>query len=88
MSIRLRTLLIVSFTVLVLLLTTVLTVFISRYAAAKVEHEAGHSLSVIADQMPDKLGNFMWSRAGEVELLGSLDIFRDRTHVDGAQRRS
>lgn len=86
MSIRLRTGLIVTFTALVILLSAVLSLLISRYSTAKVEEEIGQSVALMAYQMSDKLGNFMWSRAGEIDIVGGLDVFQDPAQIGSVQK--
>ncbi|WP_166243909.1 sensor domain-containing diguanylate cyclase [Paenibacillus turpanensis] len=74
--IRIRTLLIITFTVIVIVLSFVLSTMMARQSAKVIENEIGHSLSGIAYQMADKLDHYMWSRAGELEILATLDTFQ------------
>lgn len=70
--IKLRTFLIAAFTVFVILLVFILSLITGRHSTREIEGEIGQSLSGIAYQMSDKLDHFMWSRAGEIEMLTSL----------------
>lgn len=85
MSVKLRTGLIVTFIALSLLLSFALSTTINYYSAKSIKNEIGESLAGTAYQTADKLDNFMWSRSGELELLGSLPVFENNQHVDNIQ---
>lgn len=70
--IKIRTLLILTFTSFVILLTAIIGSLLSNRSTVNLQNEIGQSLSSIAYQMSDKLDSFMWSRAGEVEILASM----------------
>lgn len=72
MSFRLKTVLIMTFVIVSLLLTTSLSWVLNKKSADTVRTEVGQSLMGMANHMADKLDNFMWSRSGEVDLLGNL----------------
>ncbi|AFH63680.2 diguanylate cyclase domain-containing protein [Paenibacillus caseinilyticus] len=83
--IKLRTLLILTITGIVILLTSLLGVLFTRHSTNEIKKEIGHSLAGTAYQMSDKLDNFMWSRAGEMEILTTLDIFKQGGDIPGVQ---
>lgn len=85
MSIRLRTFLILTIMALVILLSAALSIIGSNNSTSALEDEIGNSLAGTANQMSDKLDNFMWSRAGEVDIVGSLDVFQDSS-IPGIQK--
>lgn len=85
-SVKLRTALIVTFIALSLLLSFVLSTTISYYSSKSIKNEIGESLAGTAYQTADKLDNFMWSRSGEVELLGSLPVFENNQNIGNIQQ--
>lgn len=86
MSVKLRTALIVTFIALSLLLSFTLSTTINYYSSQSIKNEIGESLAGTAYQTADKLDNFMWSRSGEVELLGSLPVFENNQNVENIQQ--
>lgn len=85
-SVKLRTALIVTFIALSLLLSFTLSTTINYYSSQSIKNEIGESLAGTAYQTADKLDNFMWSRSGEVELLGSLPVFENNQNVENIQQ--
>ncbi|WML48376.1 hypothetical protein RCG23_24575 [Neobacillus sp. PS3-34] len=61
----------------VMILTFVLSTFISSFSSEEIKSEIGTSLSQNAYQTSDKLENFMWARSGEVELLSKLSALKN-----------
>ncbi|WP_349254170.1 cache domain-containing protein [Paenibacillus sp. RC67] len=84
--IKLRTFLILSFTAFVILLTSMLSLIMSKHSTQEIQDEIGHSLSGIAYQMSNKLDYFMWSRAGEMEMMVKLDAVQQTNNVTGIQK--
>ncbi|WP_160035365.1 diguanylate cyclase domain-containing protein [Paenibacillus sp. An7] len=84
--IKLRTILILTFTSFIILLTTIFGSLLSNRSAVRLQNEIGQSLSSIAYQMSDKLDSFMWSRAGEVEILASMIEMEQTQDVDKTQK--
>ncbi|MEI7025930.1 diguanylate cyclase domain-containing protein [Paenibacillus sp. y28] len=84
--IKLRTFLTLTFIAFLILLSVVLGMLMGKQATRVIQTEIGQSLSGIAYQMSDKLDNFMWSRAGEMEMLATLDTFQQMGSADGVQR--
>lgn len=74
--IKLRTFLMIAFSVFIILLVTILSIIMGRHSSRQIEGEIGHSLSGIAFQMSDKLDHFMWARSGEIELVTTLDTLK------------
>ncbi|WP_409292598.1 diguanylate cyclase domain-containing protein [Peribacillus sp. SCS-37] len=77
MNIRLRTFVAFIITIVILGLAGVLAFTIGRHSGEKVKAEIGNTLSAAAYQMGDKLDFFMWSRAGEIEIISELADIRD-----------
>ncbi|MNO37065.1 Cyclic di-GMP phosphodiesterase Gmr [compost metagenome] len=75
--IRLRTFLILTFTAFVFFLSIVLSIVFGHHSTKEIQNEIGQSLSGIAFQMSNKLDHFMWSKAGEVDLLAGLAAFQE-----------
>ncbi|SEF66644.1 sensor domain-containing diguanylate cyclase [Paenibacillus sp. UNC499MF] len=72
MSLSLRTTFALISALVICLLTLVLSTVIGKKTTHQVEETIGTSLSQVAYQMADKLDHFMWSRAGEIEVLSEL----------------
>ncbi|RUT29570.1 diguanylate cyclase [Paenibacillus zeisoli] len=77
MSFRLRTFFTIALSGLIVILTAVLSLVIGRESSKEIENTIGSSLAEVSYQMAEKLDYFMWSRAGEVQMLSKLDTFRD-----------
>ncbi|ANE45673.1 diguanylate cyclase [Paenibacillus swuensis] len=82
MSLRLRTLFAVVFGLLIMGLTGIFGYIISKESTRQVERSIGGSLSETAYQMAEKLDYFMWSRAGEIQVLSRLETFQDTARPD------
>ncbi|WP_240342880.1 GGDEF domain-containing protein [Paenibacillus sp. ALJ109b] len=78
MSFKLKTVLTMTFAVLSLLVTLTIGYILSQKSSIAVETEIGHSLISTASQTSDKLDRFMWSRSGELDLLGRMIALEDR----------
>ncbi|MGW9123671.1 diguanylate cyclase domain-containing protein [Paenibacillus chitinolyticus] len=72
MSLSLRTTFALVSALVICLLTGVLSTVIGKKTTRQVEESIGISLSQVAYQMADKLDHFMWSRAGEIDVLSEL----------------
>lgn len=72
MSLSLRTTFALVSALVICLLTVVLSTVIGKKTTHQVEESIGVSLSQVAYQMADKLDHFMWSRAGEIDVLSEL----------------
>lgn len=77
MSLSLRTLFSTAFAVTIILLTAILSYVIGNRSTTSVEVGIGSSLAAEANQMSEKLDQFMWSRSGEIEVLSKLDAFQE-----------
>ncbi|WP_458120928.1 diguanylate cyclase domain-containing protein [Paenibacillus sp. Z6-24] len=82
MSFKLRTILVVVFIVLSLVLSGTLGWVMNRYAVNSMKEEIGDSLFSTAHNTADKLDNFMWSRSGEMDLLAKLPVFHDSNNTN------
>ncbi|MCM3172558.1 diguanylate cyclase [Paenibacillus sp. MER 99-2] len=78
MSFKLRTVLTAIFATLSLLVSLTIGYIFSQKSFLAVETEIGHSLMGTASQASDKLDRFMWSRSGELDLLGRMAALEDR----------
>jgi diguanylate cyclase (GGDEF)-like protein len=84
-SLSLRTTLVVVFSVIALLLSTILSITIGNTATSKVEEEIGQSLAGISYQMAEQLDQFMWSRSGETDIISQLSLMQDNTNAADIQ---
>ncbi|MCM3132279.1 GGDEF domain-containing protein [Paenibacillus polysaccharolyticus] len=83
MSFKLRTVLTVIFAVLSLFVILTIGYVFSQKSFDAVETEIGHSLESTALQTVDKLDRFMYSRSGEMNLLGNMASMNDEfNHKD------
>ncbi|MBU5351294.1 diguanylate cyclase [Paenibacillus barcinonensis] len=78
MSFKLRTVLTVIFAALSLLVIVTIGSIFSKKSFVAVETEIGHSLEGTAAQAADKLDRFMYSRSGEMNLLGNMSSLNDK----------
>ncbi|WP_426334649.1 diguanylate cyclase domain-containing protein [Paenibacillus silvae] len=78
MSFKLRTVLTVIFAALSLLVIVTIGSIFSKKSFIAVETEIGHSLEGTAAQAADKLDRFMYSRSGEMNLLGNMSSLNDK----------
>ncbi|RXT03829.1 diguanylate cyclase [Ammoniphilus sp. CFH 90114] len=85
MNIKLRTYVAALFAVVIFALTTVLSFSIGKQSSEKVKREIGNTLSATAYQMADKLDFFMWSRAGEIDVLSQLKDIKDPSDIQTVQ---
>ncbi|MBP2002511.1 diguanylate cyclase (GGDEF)-like protein [Paenibacillus shirakamiensis] len=76
MSLRLRSIVAIVFAILIAILTGLLSWIIERESTEEVKKTIGGSLAETSYQMAEKLDYFMWSRAGEIQMLSKLDAFR------------
>ncbi|WP_025688313.1 sensor domain-containing diguanylate cyclase [Paenibacillus zanthoxyli] len=77
MSINLRTLFAGAFAAVIILLTVLLSYLIGNETTKTAEVTNGKSLAEAAYQMSYNLDHFMWTRAGEIEMLGKLRAFQE-----------
>ncbi|QWU13609.1 diguanylate cyclase (GGDEF) domain-containing protein [Paenibacillus sophorae] len=77
MSINLRTIFAGAFAAVIILLTVLLSYLIGNESSKTAEVTNGKSLAEAAYQMSYSLDHFMWTRAGEVEVLSKLDAFQE-----------
>lgn len=85
MKINLRAYVALFFGVIIIALTMLLSIAISRHSGETIKREIGNSLSTTAFLMADKLDSFMWSRIGEVEVLSQIDDIRSQEDLQTAQ---
>ncbi|WP_407271820.1 sensor domain-containing diguanylate cyclase [Radiobacillus sp. PE A8.2] len=85
MKLSLRAYVAVIFAIIIIVLTTVLSISIGRQSSEKVETEIGNALSTTAFQMADKLDFFMWSRAGEVDIVSQLKDIKNQEDTEAIQ---
>ncbi|MEH7094928.1 diguanylate cyclase domain-containing protein [Neobacillus vireti] len=72
MNLKLRTYVAVLFAVGIFGITAILSMMIGTQSSQKVEEQIGNTLSATAYNMADKLDHFMWSRAGEINVISQL----------------
>ncbi len=73
----LRTQFAFTFAILMALLSMILSSLIGLRSSKEVKSEIGSSLSETATQMSGKMDQYMWGRAGEIEVLKDLDAFKN-----------
>ncbi|WP_253735745.1 diguanylate cyclase [Paenibacillus sp. FJAT-26967] len=79
---NLRTAFALVLAVIIFLLTFLLSIVISQRTTTQVEENIGASLSQVAYQMADKLDYFMWSHAGEVDMLSQMLTYANADNPD------
>ncbi|WP_307283893.1 diguanylate cyclase domain-containing protein [Bacillus sp. SORGH_AS_0510] len=79
MNIKLRTYMALMFAIGIIALAAILSYTIGHQASDKIEKEIGNTLSTTAYQMADKLDFFMWSRAGEIDIVSQLKDIQEPT---------
>ncbi|WP_157337276.1 GGDEF domain-containing protein [Paenibacillus lutrae] len=79
---NLRTAFALVLAVIIFLLTFLLSIVISQRTTTQVEETIGASLSQVAYQMAEKLDYFMWSHAGEVDMLSQMLTYADADNPD------
>ena len=85
MKINLRAYMALFFGVIIIALTMLLSITISKHSSETIKREIGNSLSTTAYHMADKLDSFMWSRIGEVEVLSKMSDIRSHQDMAPAQ---
>lgn len=85
MKINLRAYMALFFGVIIIALTMLLSITISKHSGETIKREIGNSLSTTAYLMADKLDSFMWSRIGEVEVLSKIDDIKSQEDIQSAQ---
>ena len=73
-------------TVIIVSLTTVLSYVAGWKASTDIKDKAGLSLSETAFQLASRLDQYMWGRAGEVQVLSALPEFRRVGSREEAER--
>lgn len=73
------------FGVIIIALTMLLSITISKHSGATIKREIGNGLSTTAYHMADKLDSFMWSRIGEVEVLSQIEDIKSHKDIQAAQ---
>ncbi len=73
------------FGVIIIALTMLLSITISRHSAETIKREIGNSLSTTAYLMADKLDSYMWSRIGEIEVLSQFEDIKSHEDLQSAQ---
>ncbi|WNF24967.1 diguanylate cyclase domain-containing protein [Mesobacillus jeotgali] len=86
MKFNLRAYMALFFGVIIILLTMLLSITISRYSGETIKREIGNNLSTTAYHMADKLDSFMWSRIGEVEVLSQIEDIKSQENLQSAQK--
>lgn len=76
-SVSLRTYFAISFGLLIIIISLLLSFAIGIRSIKQIKLEAGHSLAETAYQMADKMDTFMWSRTGEIETLSQLEALKN-----------
>jgi diguanylate cyclase (GGDEF)-like protein len=79
LNIKLRTYMALMFAIGIIALAAILSYTIGHQASDKIEKEIGNTLSSTAYQMADKLDFFMWSRAGEIDIVSQLKDIQEPT---------
>ncbi|MBT2692068.1 diguanylate cyclase [Bacillus sp. ISL-55] len=85
MKINLRAYMALFFGVIIIALTMLLSITISKHSSETIKREIGNSLSSTAYHMADKLDSFMWSRIGEVEVLSQIEDIKSHEDLQSAQ---
>lgn len=70
----------------IIALAAILSYTIGHQASDKIEKEIGNTLSSTAYQMADKLDFFMWSRAGEIDIVSQLKDIQEPTDKEKVQQ--
>ncbi|MTV50893.1 diguanylate cyclase [Heliobacillus mobilis] len=76
-SLSLRTYFSISFGILIVIMSGILSIAIGNRSIEQVKSEIGNSLAETAYQMADKMDAFMWSRSGEVYTLSQLEALHN-----------
>jgi diguanylate cyclase (GGDEF)-like protein len=85
MKINLRAYMALFFGVIIIALTMLLSITISKHSSETIKREIGNNLSSTAYHMADKLDSFMWSRIGEVEVLSKISDIHSHKDILTAQ---
>lgn len=85
MKINLRAYMALFFGIIIIALTMLLSITISKQSGDSIKREIGNSLSTSAYHMADKLDSFMWSRIGEVEVLSQIDDIKYHQDIAAVQ---
>jgi len=85
MKINLRTYVAFIFAIIIIALTAVLSITISKYSSNTIKREIGNNLSATAYNMADKLDSFMWSRIGEIQVLSQIKDINTPEDIETAQ---
>jgi diguanylate cyclase (GGDEF)-like protein len=85
MKINLRAYMALFFGIIIIALTMLLSITISKQSGDTIKREIGNSLSTTAYHMADKLDSFMWSRVGEVEVLSQIGDIHSPHDIKAAQ---
>jgi hypothetical protein len=85
MKINLRTYVALIFAIMIIMLSAVLSITISKQSSATIKREIGNNLSTTAFHMADKLDSFMWSRIGEIQVLSQIKEINSPTDLTAAE---
>ncbi|WLR57212.1 sensor domain-containing diguanylate cyclase [Mesobacillus subterraneus] len=85
MKLNLRAYMALFFGVIIIALTMLLSITISKHSSETIKREIGNSLSTTSFHMADKLDSFMWSRIGEVEVLSQIEDINSLEDLQSAQ---
>ncbi|WP_096153524.1 sensor domain-containing diguanylate cyclase [Bacillus sp. FJAT-45066] len=85
MSITLRTYVAIIFATFIILFTSIISWSITNKTTEQVKSEIGDSLASVAYVMADKLDHFMWARYGEVQVLSTLNAFKEFDDAEETQ---
>lgn len=85
MKFNLRAYMALFFGVIIIVMTMMLSITISKHSGETIKREIGNSLSTTAYHMADKLDSFMWSRIGEVEVLSQIEDIKSPEDLQTAQ---
>lgn len=75
----LRTRFAITFAVLIIMLTSLISFIIGHRSTRDVKVQIGNSLAETAFQMSAQLDHYMWARSGEIDVLSELDILKNPT---------
>ncbi|MBC9784053.1 hypothetical protein H1S01_05940 [Heliobacterium chlorum] len=85
-SLSLRTYFSISFGILIVIMSGILSIAIGNRSIEQVKSEIGNSLAETAYQMADKMDAFMWSRSGEVYTLSQLEALHNFQDTKAIQK--
>lgn len=85
-SMKLRTRFIITFSIIILFYTFILSSIIGLDFSTVYRQERGDALAQKALQMTNILERYMWARTGEINVLSKLDIFKDTSNTEEVRK--